>query len=343
MSTSNVPPRLRSMLYAPANRPGLIAKVPRYETDRVVIDLEDGTTPRSRQGPGPRARPAGSRRDDWSVRRHVSLRVNGPAELGRFADDLACLSAGAFDGIVVPKIETFEQGEAPEQTLSQHERHDRPVICGIETFRGVDRSTDGDHLRSGHMLRRRGLHADLGGPRTSTILETLYARTSVWPARWGACSGSTRPSPHCATRSKIGIHHSKADSFGTAFTVTMDAKDGINTGISATGRANTIRLLNDAGAHRARLTGPRRLAIGPLGRLVDPRHAKDEAPGLAHTLCGSSGAALTQIMRYVDDADDLPLDDGLATETRRVPELFGGPTPREGLRTFIEKRRPDDA
>ncbi|MET0190929.1 MAG: bifunctional 3,4-dihydroxy-2-butanone-4-phosphate synthase/GTP cyclohydrolase II [Pseudonocardia sediminis] len=41
------------------------------------------------------------------------------------------------------------------------------------------------------------------------------------------------------------MHHTNADSFRTAFTVTVDAKAGITTGISATDRAHTIRLLAD--------------------------------------------------------------------------------------------------
>ena len=39
------------------------------------------------------------------------------------------------------------------------------------------------------------------------------------------------------------MHHTNADSFRTAFTVTVDAKEGITTGISAIDRARTIRLL----------------------------------------------------------------------------------------------------
>ncbi len=83
--------------------------------------------------------------------------------------------------------------------------------------------------------------------------------------------------------------------------------------------------------------------IGLLDRLVDPGEAENEAIRLAHTLCTRSGAALTQIMRCVDDAHDLPLTDGLAREAERVTELFSGAEAGEGLRAFVEKRRPDYA
>jgi citrate lyase subunit beta/citryl-CoA lyase len=35
--------RLRSLLYAPANRPDLVAKMARFAPDAAIIDLEDGT------------------------------------------------------------------------------------------------------------------------------------------------------------------------------------------------------------------------------------------------------------------------------------------------------------
>ncbi len=52
------------------------------------------------------------------------------------------------------------------------------------------------------------------------------------------------------------MHHSNADNFRTAFTVTVDAKHGVTTGISATDRAHTMRLLADPNAGPADLTRP---------------------------------------------------------------------------------------
>ena len=52
------------------------------------------------------------------------------------------------------------------------------------------------------------------------------------------------------------MHHDNADSFRTAFTVTVDAKNGITTGISATDRAHTIRLLSDPGTVARDLVRP---------------------------------------------------------------------------------------
>ncbi|MBP2368658.1 3,4-dihydroxy 2-butanone 4-phosphate synthase/GTP cyclohydrolase II [Pseudonocardia parietis] len=52
------------------------------------------------------------------------------------------------------------------------------------------------------------------------------------------------------------MHHTNRDSFRTAYTVTVDAKEGVTTGISAQDRAHTIRLLADPGTEAAELVRP---------------------------------------------------------------------------------------
>jgi 3,4-dihydroxy 2-butanone 4-phosphate synthase / GTP cyclohydrolase II len=52
------------------------------------------------------------------------------------------------------------------------------------------------------------------------------------------------------------MHHTNTDNFRTAFTVTVDAKEGVTTGISASDRAHTIRLLADPAAVAGDLVRP---------------------------------------------------------------------------------------
>lgn len=52
------------------------------------------------------------------------------------------------------------------------------------------------------------------------------------------------------------MHHTNRDSYRTAYTVTVDAKEGITTGISAQDRAHTIRLLADPDTDRHDLVRP---------------------------------------------------------------------------------------
>ncbi|SCL73753.1 bifunctional 3,4-dihydroxy-2-butanone-4-phosphate synthase/GTP cyclohydrolase II [Micromonospora peucetia] len=51
-------------------------------------------------------------------------------------------------------------------------------------------------------------------------------------------------------------HHTNQDRRGTAYTVTVDAREGVSTGISAADRAHTIRLLADPGTGPADLARP---------------------------------------------------------------------------------------
>jgi 3,4-dihydroxy 2-butanone 4-phosphate synthase/GTP cyclohydrolase II len=62
------------------------------------------------------------------------------------------------------------------------------------------------------------------------------------------------------------MFHTNQDKRGTAYTVTVDAREGISTGISATDRARTIRLLADPSTTSVDLTRP--------GHIV-PLRAKD--------------------------------------------------------------------
>lgn len=52
------------------------------------------------------------------------------------------------------------------------------------------------------------------------------------------------------------MFHPNEDQRGTAYTVTVDARDGVSTGISATDRAHTIRLLAQANSTPGDFTRP---------------------------------------------------------------------------------------
>ncbi|MBE7189106.1 bifunctional 3,4-dihydroxy-2-butanone-4-phosphate synthase/GTP cyclohydrolase II, partial [Jatrophihabitans endophyticus] len=62
------------------------------------------------------------------------------------------------------------------------------------------------------------------------------------------------------------MFHTNQDRRGTAYTVTVDAREGVSTGISATDRAHTIRLLADPSSHATDFSRP--------GHVV-PLRAKD--------------------------------------------------------------------
>ncbi|WP_308282921.1 bifunctional 3,4-dihydroxy-2-butanone-4-phosphate synthase/GTP cyclohydrolase II [Pseudonocardia nigra] len=101
------------------------------------------------------------------------------------------------------------------------------------------------------------------------------------------------------------MHHTNADSFRTAFTVTVDAKAGITTGISATDRAHTIRLLADPAAGPADLVRPGHVL--PLrardgGVLRRPGHT-EAAVDLSRLAGLSAAGALCEIVSQKTDGE----------------------------------------
>ncbi len=101
------------------------------------------------------------------------------------------------------------------------------------------------------------------------------------------------------------MHHTNGDSFRTAFTVTVDAKDGITTGISAADRAHTIRLLADPGTVDRDLVRPGHVL--PLqaregGVLRRPGHT-EAAVDLARMAGLPPAGALCEIVSEKNDGD----------------------------------------
>ncbi|MFD9194935.1 HpcH/HpaI aldolase/citrate lyase family protein [Streptomyces phaeochromogenes] len=172
---------LRSLLYAPANRPDLVSKTQRFAPDAVVIDLEDGTPP-SHKVPA-RSLAAQAARDLTDrFTGSIWLRVNTPADPALFDDDLACFAAGAFDGVVVPKTETPEDVARTETALAGLGADSRPVIWGIETVLGVHNAPallGASERGVAAYFGAEDYVADLGGRRTPQSTETLWARTQV--------------------------------------------------------------------------------------------------------------------------------------------------------------------
>jgi enoyl-CoA hydratase/carnithine racemase len=82
-------------------------------------------------------------------------------------------------------------------------------------------------------------------------------------------------------------------------------------------------------------------AIGLVDRLVDAGRAEDSAVAWATQLAGLPTSALAAVLRCVDDADDVPLPEGLEREADRVADLFAGEDAREGVAAFLERRRPE--
>ncbi|MEO8693266.1 MAG: CoA ester lyase [Acidimicrobiales bacterium] len=174
------PLRLRSLLFAPASRPDVLAKLPRAKPDGVVLDLEDAVAPSAKADAREHSREAGAMLAREHPQLAVYVRVNAiPTEW--FADDIARgVPAGAL-GVVVPKIESAAQVQAAAAALDRAGLRELSILVGIETVAGVINVAEILHEpRVGACyFGAEDYTADLGGVRRGDSLEVLWPRSRV--------------------------------------------------------------------------------------------------------------------------------------------------------------------
>jgi citrate lyase subunit beta / citryl-CoA lyase len=165
---------IRSLLFAPANRPELLQKFPRYPADAFVFDLEDGT-PEAEKDSARRALPqiVASLRNQ-GLKGQLFLRTNSPRSKHVQAD-LATAAEMPLDGIVVPKLESVEDLNAFNSAAQ--------IIGIIETARGVVNVETIAQGANTHLVAlafgAEDFITDVGGQRSTDGLEVLYARSRV--------------------------------------------------------------------------------------------------------------------------------------------------------------------
>jgi enoyl-CoA hydratase len=87
---------------------------------------------------------------------------------------------------------------------------------------------------------------------------------------------------------------------------------------------------------------PEALAIGLVDRLTDGDVVK-VALALAAELATASLPAQLAVVRTVDAAFDLPIEEGFAYEAAQEQALFEDGEAAEGITAFVEKRPPNFA
>ncbi|MGH3504876.1 MAG: HpcH/HpaI aldolase/citrate lyase family protein [Nocardioidaceae bacterium] len=172
-----VPMVVRSLLFVPGGRPEMLAKVGRCRPDAVVADLEDAVA----AGDKDCARDAtlAALRAARPGAGQVLLRINPPDTPWHAADRAVTaegIQDGSIDGVVLPKYERTAQLNEVRAALPGRAR----VVVGLESALGVADSRP--LLAEGPDAAYFGaedLIADLGGRRTASGTEVLYARCQV--------------------------------------------------------------------------------------------------------------------------------------------------------------------
>ena len=171
---------IRSLFFAPANRPDLLAKMPRAAADCNVIDLEDGTPEPDKQS----ARRALKERLDLvragQPRGMVCIRVNAPRSAHHF-DDLRAAAQARPDGIVIPKLESPQELTAAFAAMGAEEGA-IAIVAGIESIRGVmdiNKLLAATRAVTAVYFGAEDFASEMGARRTAAGLEVLYARSRV--------------------------------------------------------------------------------------------------------------------------------------------------------------------
>ncbi|HEV8298032.1 MAG TPA: CoA ester lyase [Acidimicrobiales bacterium] len=171
--------RWRSVLFAPANRPELVGKLPRSQPDAVVLDLEDAVPPAGKVDARAMARHASAALID-EAGLSVLVRVNG-TRTAWHDGDLEVALHPELRAVIVPKVESPDEIDAVRERLAQLGRAGLGIVAGIETARGL--------ADARAVVRARGVCAcylgaedfvtDMGGVRTEANIELLHARSEI--------------------------------------------------------------------------------------------------------------------------------------------------------------------
>ncbi|MEC9394818.1 MAG: aldolase/citrate lyase family protein, partial [Actinomycetota bacterium] len=171
---------LRSLLFAPGNRPEVLAKLPRSGPSGAVIDLEDAVPPDHKA----EARSIAHRVAPELVGRvPLFVRVNA-TDTDHFAADLSDGLPPGLTGVVVPKLESTTTVDAVSNALDAAGHPDLLIVAGLETVAGVvDARTVTTHRRVRWCyFGAEDYVADLGGVRTASNHEVATARAQIGQA-----------------------------------------------------------------------------------------------------------------------------------------------------------------
>ena len=170
--------RLRSLLFAPAARPDLLAKLPRAGADGVVIDCEDATPSGAKEQGRANARTVGA--ELASAGQLVFIRINGVSTDWFEADVTEGIPEGAT-GILVPMVESRDDLDRVAETLAGAGRRTLRVVAGLETATGVAAARkllEHEGVAAGY-FGAEDFVADMGGVRTDSNFEVLHARSEI--------------------------------------------------------------------------------------------------------------------------------------------------------------------
>ncbi|WP_022851978.1 HpcH/HpaI aldolase/citrate lyase family protein [Limisalsivibrio acetivorans] len=180
----------RSLLYVPGNMPSMLQNIPIFQSDAVIIDLEDAVPVNEKDAARNLVR---SFLDTFKERNvEIFIRING-LDTKWWYDDLAAVLPAKPDGIRLPKADTPEIVEKLDTVLTEFEEElgfeleTFRILPSIENAQGVINCIRTARASSRIVALAFGAEdytASLEIDRTKTGEELFHARTRVvWAAK----------------------------------------------------------------------------------------------------------------------------------------------------------------
>jgi citrate lyase beta subunit len=174
----------RALLYMPGDNWKMIAKSITLGVDCVCMDMEDGAAVKKKSEA--RATTAKALRElDFGASERLA-RINAVGS-GLETDDIEAVLPNRPDGIVIPKVESFEQVEWASRIIEAAELkygwrvNSIRVLIGVETAKGILNLKEiAAHPRLDAIIfGGEDFAASIGATRTKEAVELLYARQAV--------------------------------------------------------------------------------------------------------------------------------------------------------------------
>jgi citrate lyase subunit beta / citryl-CoA lyase len=170
--------RFRSVLFAPATRPGVAGALAKAQADCVVVDLEDGVAVNAKAAASALIPDIVRSLRALAPSVAIFVRVN-PPETPWHESDIGAL-VPELDGVVLPKVDRRAALDALAGALERRGLAHLGIMAGLETVAGA--MAEPVLLAPPVVACYFGAEdyiTDLGGRRTTAGTEVLYARSRV--------------------------------------------------------------------------------------------------------------------------------------------------------------------
>jgi len=104
-----------------------------------------------------------------------------------------------------------------------------------------------------------------------------------------------------------------------------------------TGKGNAIELI--IGGHM--IDSKEAMRIGLVNKVFKQKHLLNETVAFANIILANGPNSIAESLRCINISSNHPLDEGLNKEVESFSNLFESDETKEGLKAFVEKRKPN--